>query len=246
MARRGGVDPRMGVSGFDVEGDGDDGEPERLELGVQCLPPGQAQSGSLNSSPSARAAPCARAATTAGTGCRRGRSARGRRRRPCSTCVPSWRPDPSAVSPCSSSRTTGMPSRAAAASASTVPSSRRTPGAGTQISPRHRPSGFGSQPASSANRAASTRSTSESAMIISVPFAGGVVACQSRAAAAAESARSWGPEAGYPLASRIAAPHGWSSCDQLIDVVAERVERPAHLLVGARLDLLARAPVRRW
>ena len=42
VLRPGGVDPLGGVRRLHIESDGDDGEPQRLQFGMECLPPGQA------------------------------------------------------------------------------------------------------------------------------------------------------------------------------------------------------------
>ena len=66
---------------------------------------------------------------------------------------------PTAQTPWTASCTTGMPRRAAITPTSTVPSSRSEPGAGTQTSPRHSPSGLGDQPVRSATCSGTTPSS---------------------------------------------------------------------------------------
>ena len=51
MGRRRRSNPRLGVFGVDVEGDGDDRATQRFNLFVQCLPPGQGQSAASPTGP---------------------------------------------------------------------------------------------------------------------------------------------------------------------------------------------------
>ena len=128
--------------------------PLRLELRVQCLPPGQAGAAASIAGPrdeqhlaavqrllSRNGLPVA--VDQLGSAAAAVLSARARWRWP-------------GRAPTGRARRRGRAaSRAALAATSTssVPSSRSEPGAGTHTSPRHRPCGFGSQPVRSANSA---------------------------------------------------------------------------------------------
>ena len=143
VRRRGGVDPLVRVLGIDVERNRHDGQAQRLEFGVQCLPPGQAGAAASIAGPGdeQHLAPVQRRQTERlpSRSISVGSAATAVLERAAGGGGRAERPDAVRRRRGRGASRAGRPPHAT----SSVPSSRSEPGAGTQTSPRHRPCGFG-------------------------------------------------------------------------------------------------------